>query len=159
MEVKSIELNEKIKQIAEYLGYTSSRFADHTGISRPVMSHLFASRNKASLDIIQRILIKFPGLGIDWTFDGNDLDVELLSKIARQGDLSSESELAEDSTPKKSILKIVICHKGESFTDYESAGLSDPIVGLEQQKDSSGDPIDKIIVFYNDNTLQEFKPS
>ncbi|WP_341225113.1 helix-turn-helix transcriptional regulator [uncultured Arcticibacterium sp.] len=156
MEQKSIELNEKIKQIAEHLGYTSSRFADHTGISRPVMSHLFASRNKASLDIIQRILIKFPDLGIDWTFDGNNLDKELLNKIAKQGDLSS---VLTDNTPKKSIVKIVICHTGESFTDYESAGLSEALAAREPQKDSSGEPIDKIIVFYDDKTLQEFKPA
>lgn len=159
MESKKIELNEKIKQIAEHLDYTSSRFADYIGISRPVMSHLFASRNKASLDIIQRILIKLPGLGIDWTFDGNELDIELLTRIANQGNVITNENDIQSSRLKKSIIKILVCHTNETFTDYKADGLSEPMPTDKHEKNTSGEPIEKVLIFYDDNTLQEFKPA
>lgn len=74
-------LNKKIALILEYINEPSSAFADIVGISRPAMSHIINFRNKPSLEIIQKILAKFPEMGFEWTFDGVEMSTDILIKV------------------------------------------------------------------------------
>ena len=68
-----MDLTEKIKHILEIKNFTPSHFADEIGIQRASISHILAGRNKPSLDIIQKIIRRFPDLGFDWIMDEYDL--------------------------------------------------------------------------------------
>ena len=50
----------RITQIMEREGLTSSKFAEAIGIQRSAMSHILNGRNNVSLDVLIKILSKFP---------------------------------------------------------------------------------------------------
>ncbi len=147
MEEKELEeLNLKISQLIAALGFSNSKFADYIDVSRPVISHITAGRNKPSLDIIQRIVKKFPELGIEWTFDGEELSEELLTRIADR--IDEEQRIQELERLRESHI------------------LTDPLLmpGLFDSQDASKSmkqtkKISKIVVFYTDNSFSEFNPS
>ena len=75
-----MDLNEKIKQILVDKNISPSHFADEIGIQRSSISHIIAGRNKPSLDIVQKIIKRFPDLGINWILEDEDLP-ESISEI------------------------------------------------------------------------------
>src|SRR5215217_7237287 len=68
-----MNLSDKIKQILITKAISPSIFADEIGIQRSSMSHILAGRNKPSLDIVQKIVKRFPELGTNWILDDEDL--------------------------------------------------------------------------------------
>ncbi len=57
----------KLKNFIEYLGLTSSQFADMASIPRPTLSQLLTGRNKSiSTDLVSKIHDAFPELNISW---------------------------------------------------------------------------------------------
>lgn len=79
-------LKEKIEALIVGLDVSSTRFADLIGVKRPVISHILNGRNKPSLDIIQKIVERFPSLEYNWIGDDQDLDMDLVEEI-RKNDL------------------------------------------------------------------------
>ncbi len=128
-EDNEFELNGKIVEIMSELGFSSSKFADFIGISRPVMSHIVAKRNKASLEIVQRIALKLPELGLNWTFPKAKLDYVLLNKIADRiekeallnPDDKSETIEKTDAFKSKHIVRVVVYYSDNTYTEIPSA--------------------------------------
>lgn len=66
-----MEINERIKYIMKINNLSPSAFADKIGVSRPTISHILTGRNKASLDLIIKILQSFPNVNSEWLITGN----------------------------------------------------------------------------------------
>ncbi len=126
------ELNQKIIDLMAGLGFSSSKFADFIGVSRPVISHIVAKRNNPSLEIVQKIALKLPELGLDWTFPGRDLDIFLLNKIADRLEAedifsSSSNKTDSESTTQdleskvKSIVRVVVYYSDNTYTEIPSS--------------------------------------
>ena len=73
-------------------------------------------RNKPSVDVLQKILKRFPSLSSDWLLLGN-------------GGMHAKNESSDTSSSHKNI----------------------PIVESKL--------VEKVVIFYTDNTFQEYKPS
>ena len=58
-------MNDKIKELLSIKNLTPSRFADEIGVLRSSISHILSGRNKPSLEIIQKIMRRFPELSTD----------------------------------------------------------------------------------------------
>jgi len=158
---KSTELNDKIAQIIEASGMSSSIFADYIGLPRPIMSHIVAKRNKATLEIVQKIIRKFPVLGMDWTFDGTELSPELLIEIAytdKEGLESFEDNAEVSNSRPKAILKMVVFHPDKSYTDYYPCS-SQPSSEIPSPNILANSEIEKIVLFFSDNSFADFKPA
>ncbi|ACT92293.1 helix-turn-helix transcriptional regulator [Dyadobacter fermentans] len=123
-----MDLTEKIKQILVDKNITPSLFADEIGIQRSSMSHILAGRNKPSLDMVQKIVKRFPDLGIQWI-----LDDEPLPAMANEPVL--ESRKRSVAAPQPAQTNVV---------------KEKPVV-LQEKK------IEKVLIFYSDGTFQEFK--
>ncbi|MGV3603213.1 MAG: helix-turn-helix transcriptional regulator [Dyadobacter fermentans] len=123
-----MDLTEKIKQILVDKNITPSLFADEIGIQRSSMSHILAGRNKPSLDMVQKIVKRFPDLGIQWI-----LDDEPLPAMANESVLESRKRSVASPQPAQTN---VVKEK--------------PVV-LQEKK------IEKVLIFYSDGTFQEFK--
>jgi len=127
-----MDLADKIKQILIDKNITPSLFADEIGIQRSSMSHILAGRNKPSLDMVQKIVKRFPELGINWI-----LDDEPLPAIAPTGtdERLPESRKKAAAAPQPAQPNVV---------KEKSAILPDK-------------KIEKVLIFYSDGTFQEFK--
>ena len=138
-----MSLKDKIEALIIGLGLTSTRFADYIGVNRPIISHILSGRNKPSLEIIQKIVSKFPELGFNWISDDEDLDMEIISQIVKDKDfnaLFSNFYSSRESNENK-------------LTDPEGEIANSQAVKNGQKS------IQKIVVFYTDNTFSTFDPS
>lgn len=127
-----MDLTEKIKQILIDKNITPSLFADEIGIQRSSMSHILAGRNKPSLDMVQKIVKRFPDLGISWILDDEPLPViapEALNEPALE---SRKKVVAAPQPTQPNVVK------------------EKPVV-LPEKK------IEKVLIFYSDGTFQEYK--
>ncbi|WP_159467868.1 helix-turn-helix transcriptional regulator [Dyadobacter sp. 3J3] len=142
-----MDLNEKIKQILVDKNISPSHFADEIGIQRSSISHIIAGRNKPSLDIVQKIIRRFPDLGINWILEDEDLP-ESISEIkpfkadnythlnGRKSDISSLLESRKNNVPQQNVTQEIL--------------VPEKSVGSEKK-------VERILIFYSDGTFQEFK--
>jgi transcriptional regulator with XRE-family HTH domain len=136
-------LKDKIESLIIGLGLTSTRFADYIGVNRPIISHILSGRNKPSLEIIQKIVSKFPELGYNWIADEESIDMEIVDQIVKNKDfnaLFSSFYSSRESNENKLL-----------DNDTEISNSQAPKNGQKT--------IQKILVFYTDNTFSQFDPS
>ncbi|SOE24041.1 hypothetical protein SAMN06298216_4412 [Spirosomataceae bacterium TFI 002] len=139
------ELNNKIVLILETISESSSVFADFIGITRPAMSHITNFRNKPSLEIIQKIVSKFPELGIEWTFDDVELDQDLLKRVR---ETYQRQKAAEEHALRESN---ILGSGGRQQQIFDSQASS--FFGNSKKK------IVRIVLIYEDETFSEITPS
>ena len=143
----TMDLNEKIKQILVDKNISPSHFADEIGIQRSSISHIIAGRNKPSLDIVQKIIRRFPDLGINWILEDEDLP-ESISEIkpfkadnytllnGQKTGPTSLSESRKNNTASQNPVQ-------ENVAGTKSS--------IQEEK-----KVERILIFYSDGTFQEF---
>ena len=63
-------MKERILQIMAHEQLGQAQFAAAIGIQRAGVSHILSGRNKPSLEVVQKILTRFPKLNPDWLLTG-----------------------------------------------------------------------------------------
>jgi len=119
-------MRSRIEKIIKEYNLTSSIFADEIKIQRAQISHILSGRNNASLDIIQKILLRFPGVNSEWLMLG-------IGKMLKDGNVSI-------SIDEPKIEKIV----------ENNINFQEPILNINAKK------IEKILIFYNDKSFDEY---
>jgi plasmid maintenance system antidote protein VapI len=128
-------LKEKIEALIVGLDVSSTRFADLIGVKRPVISHILNGRNKPSLDIIQKIVERFPTLEYNWIGDDQDLDMDIVEEIRKNDLFYSSRELSgSDEYPDESQI----------FNSQAESKIRKKVV--------------KVVFFYDDDTFKVFQP-
>ncbi len=61
---------ERIKSILDKYQLSASGLADIIGVQRSAISHILSQRNRPSLEMVARILEKFPNVDADWLLTG-----------------------------------------------------------------------------------------
>jgi transcriptional regulator with XRE-family HTH domain len=132
-------MKDRIAQIIDYKGLTSSKFADIIGIQRSRISHIMSGRNNPSIDVVTKIVDKFPDIDLKWLMTGQgemlSSDINLFSK---ENISDASKDIIDYSTTKEPITTESVKNK--------------PI------PQSSSKKIERIIVFYTDSSFKEFKP-
>jgi transcriptional regulator with XRE-family HTH domain len=127
----------RVQKILKKYDLSPSQFADHIQIQRSGISHILSGRNKPSLDFVMKTLTAFPELNSDWLIFGKG------EMIKSDEPVFIESKVS-DLDPKTKN------QKAENVKSFPQTYLSDP--DLNSQK------IERIIIFYNDKTFDEFSP-
>lgn len=65
-----MEIRDRLTQILSLKQMSSSAFADFLEIQRSNMSHYLSGRNKPGVEILQKILDKFPDISAEWLMMG-----------------------------------------------------------------------------------------
>lgn len=98
-------MKERIREIIDYLSITQAEFANRIGVQRANITHILTGRHKPSLDIIQKILEKFPEINAEWLILGKG---EMLKDSSRKNssnfktqDLFSSTQNDENNKDKK----------------------------------------------------------
>ena len=61
---------DRIRALLASRQLTPTQFADLIQVGRPIVSHILSGRNKASLDVVQRIMAAFPDVALPWLLSG-----------------------------------------------------------------------------------------
>jgi transcriptional regulator with XRE-family HTH domain len=172
---------DRIQLILRVNNLTASRFADEIGVQRSSISHILSGRNLPSLDLIQKILKRFPDINSEWLLNGTGTMIKNL-----QPDLfnSDKSAVEEEIKPQESIFTQEI-PKSENvdektekqlFTDKKldpeaseksinknfPGDIQENIKenGLKMVSESvkNVSEIEKIVIFYSNKTFREYFP-
>ncbi|MBO0947375.1 helix-turn-helix transcriptional regulator [Fibrella forsythiae] len=152
-----MSINDKIKQVLTIKNLSPSYLADDIGVQRSSISHILSGRNRPSLDIIQKIVRRFPEFTYEWF-------------------LESDTQLStnQDQTPARENLRAVgsPANKTRPATRFEqpdsgdqSSGDSAKLTGNQSETivpklSSPPKPlIDRILIFYTDGTFREYTPA
>ena len=145
-----MNLNEKIKQILADKNISPSYFADEIGIQRSSVSHILAGRNKPSLDIVQKIIRRFPELGIEWILD--DVELPIVNPEAQSQREPSSSRSRKEDEPVRSQSR----EKNIPDQPTEYANLAE-LKNESPQGKQAEKKIERVMLFFSDGTFQEFK--
>jgi transcriptional regulator with XRE-family HTH domain len=139
-----MNLNEKIKRFIIDKDLTSTKFADEIGVPRPSISHILSDRNKPSLEIVQKMYRRYPELGFNWFIE--------------------EEDNAAKNTIQTTNNQTVTTTKRPEYSPRESNERKSPELNSVQQNlnpailsNFTNGSIARIMVVFNDGTIQEFK--
>ncbi len=133
-----MDIASRIQELIRKNQLNAAKFADRIGVQRSNLSHVLTGRNKPGLDFIEKVLIEFPNIDANWLISGYK------SVENKQEEAESTASSSDDSIVSKSV---------QTFSErsvYEKPKKLDPLPKSEVK-------VDKIIVFYNDGTFEEFK--
>jgi DNA-binding XRE family transcriptional regulator len=85
-----MSVTKRIEQILEEYQLSPSRFADEIDVQRSSISHILSERNKPSLELISKILKKYPEINAEWLITG---------KGKMQLNLFGTSPIVEEAKP------------------------------------------------------------
>ena len=108
-------MENRIQKIIDKQGISLNAFAQEIGVNRSTVSHILTGRNKPSVEVLQKILKRFPELSSDWLLLGN-------------GGMYAKKETSEASSSSQKTVP-------EAYKTVNK------------------------VVFYTDNTFQEYNPS
>ncbi|MDR2775143.1 MAG: helix-turn-helix domain-containing protein [Tannerella sp.] len=172
-------MKERIIWIMKEKNMNASQFSDTVGIQKATISHILAGRNNPSLDIVTKILAKFPEISPDWLLSGKEPVMRSFSvntgSAVPGGDLFSQSDF---SLTAKSEMPPAPTEKPENNIGIrEKKKFTDGVHPVDKVYNSENDgkekeiaketivykerphkTIDKLLIFYSDNTFESFIP-
>jgi len=146
-------MKDRIKQIIEREKLSSKEFANLCDIQVSNVSHLLSGRSKPSLDTIQKIMTAFPSLNTEWLLSGKE-PMYKHEKLAQPGlfDLfpteESNIQFSEPQNPVEPIQKL--------SQNTENQVVATNTIVKEVVKEIPPKKIQRIVVYYTDNTYDEF---
>lgn len=154
---------ERLKLYVEYTGLMAAQFAETINMPRSSFSQLMNGRNKTITDAtIKKIHDAFPELSITWLLFGEG---EMLISEANETttEKQAQQELNFESENKKFTPKTTNVSKYEQDLEVKSEDsptqnadlmphVAEIVVNKVEKK------IAKIMVFYDDNSFECFKP-
>lgn len=134
-------MKHRIEYLINELKMTNAKFAEEIDVPKSVISHILTGRNKPSLDFIIKILNKFSNINSDWLLFG-------------KGNIYS----SDSSAPKNFNQNIDLFNKIDKNTENKDIKQNNNIKNNEslQNINRFEKQISKIIVYYSDNTFDEF---
>jgi DNA-binding XRE family transcriptional regulator len=106
-------MENRIQNIIDKYGLSSNAFAKEIDVNRSTISHILSGRNKPSIEVLQKILKRFPDVSANWLLLGQG--------AIDDANLASSSQVPKENTIEKvkSIDKIVVFYSDNSFEEYK----------------------------------------
>jgi transcriptional regulator with XRE-family HTH domain len=141
-------MTERIQLILKTYNLSPSQFADEIQVQRSGLSHILSGRNKPSLDFVTKILDHYPDISPEWLLFGKG---QMLKK------LRSESSPEKNDAGKPFEKQTVTNKKPEEEKQPEEIVIRKDI-RREKEETKQEAEIEKIVIFYKNNTFSEFLP-
>jgi DNA-binding XRE family transcriptional regulator len=157
----------KVRSIVHASGLSPSIFADRIHTQRSSISHILSERNKPSLEIVDKILKKFPGITYEWLMDNNPA-TPLPKEVAFIDEITENELITAESTaspkPSESSKKSVTDTKpvqtnfkrlrDRGSMGFGTANMSQPMntAGAGQNTSSN---ITRITICYSDGSYKD----
>ena len=156
---------ERIEKVMQLESMNSAVFAAAINIQGSTLSHILNGRNNPSLTVLQSILNRFPNISPEWLIMGQG-PVERSSK---QSQMPSLFPPEDESVSKSDTLEQKLVEKNDTvFSTIQQKTVIAPEVSVQpvqeqlpsqlfSQTEQTKRGVRKIIVYYTDNTFQEFQ--
>lgn len=160
-------MNTRLQQFLTAENITQAQFADFINVARASVSHILAGRNKPGYDFIVNMMKCYPNLNVEWLLSGKGK----MYKTTTADDLFSSASVPSAPTSYPSFAPAAIIPETtppqEKIHDEQDAILpniefSETQEEVKEQENSTQSIVNqrkavKIMIFYNDNTFEEFQ--
>lgn len=174
----------RINEILKRYNLSAAKFADKLGVPRSTISHILSERNKPSLEFIQKVLTQYPEISTTWLIKGEGSfykkgEPDLFSQL-QEVNVENRDQFKEDETSNEHDTSFQEENIAENKTQTDNRSEKRKYQNLSEIKNTDKKPevvenvkddeklqgsqnsnkkVKKIIVFYSDNTFEEFSPS
>ena len=105
-------MNRRLLQFLQAENITQAQLADTLSVARGSVSHILAGRNKPGYDVLERLLLHYPSLNLDWLVTGR-------GKMYRtEDDELSLFAPQQSAIEARRIEKITVFYSDSSFQDF-----------------------------------------
>jgi transcriptional regulator with XRE-family HTH domain len=151
-------INDRIRILLHFKKLTATQLAEILDVQRSGISHVLSGRNKPSLDFVMKLVHAFPDVSYDWLISGKG-DLSESEKREKEEENTIVTPEKDTSVTNQNSRKDtnVTYRSGSAHSYSEKSQITD-----NQTKKSeleSVRTIEKVVVFYSDNTFEEFTPS
>jgi DNA-binding XRE family transcriptional regulator len=156
-------MKDRIILLIKAKNLTAAQFADEVGVQKSSISHIISGRNNASLDFIQKILIRYPEVNMEWIMLGK-------GPIFRGADsvlnASNDVALKMDSTPVSGsvdLFSVLNPDTGQKFRRQNELSQEQMQEEISKNEDTQIDSVfpvteNKVKLEDKKNSLQENIP-
>ena len=154
-------MKKRLEVLLTEVEMSPSQFADEIGVQRATISHIVSGRNNPSLDFIQKVLERFPGLNAEWIINGTGnvwkaeagKQNETLSPIRRAGEPKTfQPNLFEDQA---TAFQDIQARPKQQQPD-QNIDASDKLHDKNIQSLAGKREIVKVIILYSDSSFTAF---
>lgn len=138
---------DRLRQLMEYKGFTSTQLADDIEVPRATVSHILSGRNNPSLDVMLKIISRYREVAVDWLLFGEG---EMLKSLASDNKVRKESVSADEAVSEP------IAEQLKEPSPPEK--VQEPLP-VSKAVAADGKAIEQIMVFYTDKTFTSYKPA
>lgn len=166
---------ERILLVLKIKNLSPSKFADEIGIQRSSMSHIMSGRNLPSLDLVMKIINKFPDINLEWLLMGigqmiktKQIDLFEQPLIVDEKEAKTKKEIVQSPLPDT----INATSKEEAVEKTQEIDLKIPQIeskplqneeikpeSLEKIINTTQPEIEKIVILYKNKSFKEYYPS
>ncbi len=150
----------RIEKVMQAENMNSAQFALETGIQTSTLSHILNGRNKVSLKVLQQILNRFKTISSDWLILGHGSMYRQEKNSYSPGlfDFDSENTYKSSDLPPKEPVNYSLPNRSvpRKTDDYAEAEDQTKINFPVNIADKPSRKIKRIIVYFDDNSFQEF---
>jgi transcriptional regulator with XRE-family HTH domain len=136
-------MNDRFIKLMQYYNLTPSLFADEIGVNRPGISHIISGRNKPGVELIQKVLKRFPEVSTDWLLMGN-------------GSMFINPEKALAAKEQKVNLDLFTAIENPTSVAMKEEPEKSPNAEAKSTKNSSSN-IKRITIYFADGSFKDFK--
>jgi transcriptional regulator with XRE-family HTH domain len=155
---------DRIELVIKKENLTAALFAAEIGIQSSTLSHIINGRNKPSLDVLKKILIRYPFISSDWLilgqgpYERSTKHSQAPSLFDFEEEIDSKSTLSTEKMADKSVSSSVgIQNKKVVEPEISALPVSESVQSMIPLVETPSKSVRKIIVYYTDNTFQEFE--
>ena len=125
---------ERIDEVRKSMNMSARQFADEIHVRPGTISNMMAGRNNPSLDVMRRIMERYPTLNPEWLIRGvgemwrtpPGQEASLFDSLAPEGKrtvtttraTTKKEEPQTPAAPPKQITKIVVYYSDNTFEEY-----------------------------------------
>ncbi|KAB1065182.1 helix-turn-helix domain-containing protein [Salibacter halophilus] len=151
-------INDRIRILLHFKKLTATQLAEILDVQRSGISHVLSGRNKPSLDFVMKIVQAFPDVSYDWLISGKGDLSESEKRVKEEENTIVTPAGDTDVTSGESQKDTDVTRQSETTHEHaEKSQNTDNQTKKPEQE--SVRTIEKVVVFYSDNTFEEFTPS
>lgn len=173
------DIHDRIALIISTKGMTNAEFAEKIEVQPSNISHIMSGRNKPSLDLVMKIMKRFPELRTEWLLHGKGamnkdyslFDAAEPAPAKKQETLffPDEMDLEErqvdgqnDIPQPPPVIKTPV--EPEKFVESKDIPFFEGRQEARKKEikvnlPAKGKKLEKIVLFYDDQTFKEYFPS
>jgi len=137
-------MKERIEEFLKRENKTYIQFAQEIGVQPSSISHILSGRNKPSLDFVIKMLSRYKYISPSWLLFGKgEMYNDQIPTLFDNG--IKKEELSENEPQELSMTK--------NASREETNNIKESVISLKKNVKK---PARRIIIFYDDNTFDEY---